>query len=430
MNKVASPPTRRGRPFPQVLPMRQRADVINRNTKERLETIVPIAMREQGLDMWIVLCQEDDLDPVFKTMIPMDTWCPILQMLVFFDRGKRWGIERINISGTKTKDWFDRPYIGELFPLQWKMLKEIVKKRDPKRIGINTGDVQWACGGLTHNLYNQLCKTITQKYARRLESAEPCATRYLATLTQGEIECMEQAVAISHEMIAECYSRKVITPGVTTTDDLVWHYWQKAADNGLGVSFRPFFYLRRSDEMIEQYGEDDKVIRPGDFVRCDLGVNYLRFNTDHQEWMYCLKPGETDAPQDARDLMAQGNQLQDIFMDEFEVGLTGDELLKNMLTRAKKEKLPGAKVYSHNLGLYVHEPGPLIGLPWEQKSNPGRGDVKMEYTYTFTAELHVKKIVPWWSKERLFIMALEQAVVFTPQGCRMLDGRQTEFYLV
>ena len=64
--------------FPLVLSKRQQSQVIHQVLERRLETILPIAMREAGLDMWIVLCQEDDLDPAFKTLIPMDTWTPAL----------------------------------------------------------------------------------------------------------------------------------------------------------------------------------------------------------------------------------------------------------------------------------------------------------------------------------------------------------------
>jgi len=65
--------------FPRVLPMRERSRVTDGVLAERLDTVLPIAMREAGLDMWLIICQEDDLDPVYETMIPMETWCPILQ---------------------------------------------------------------------------------------------------------------------------------------------------------------------------------------------------------------------------------------------------------------------------------------------------------------------------------------------------------------
>ena len=76
-------------PRPRVLPLRQRSEVIHRVLKRRLETVLPAAMRESGFDMWLVICQEDNWDPIHDTFCPMDPWRPILQMLVFFDRGRQ-----------------------------------------------------------------------------------------------------------------------------------------------------------------------------------------------------------------------------------------------------------------------------------------------------------------------------------------------------
>ncbi len=110
---------------PQILPVRRQDELISRFLKERLDNILPVAMREAGIDMWLIICQEDDLDPVFKTMIPMNTWTPILQMLVFFDRGEPEGIERINLSMTDTFDFYQSPWSGRNFEEQWQLLVKI-----------------------------------------------------------------------------------------------------------------------------------------------------------------------------------------------------------------------------------------------------------------------------------------------------------------
>lgn len=418
----------RGSHVPHILSMRERAQVFNKNLAQRLEEILPLALREQGLDMWLILCQEDDLDPVFKTMIPMDTWCPILQMLVFYDRGDE-GIERINLSFTDTKDMYDTPWPGRSHHIaQWEILKGIVEERDPMRIGINIGEVQWAAGGLTYNLYKQLTETLPRKYVDRLESAEPCATRWLTTLTDEEIALYEYVVRVSHSFIAECYSPGTIIPGVTTVEDLVWGYWQLCADNGIKVAFNPFFVINRDEKGKEKHG-DTEVIHHGDFIRCDVGIEYLGLITDHQEWAYVLKPGEKGAPEWAKRLMSQGNKLQDCFMGEFKRGLTGNQLLSNILNKARANGIPNPKIYSHGLGRLLHEPGPLIGLPWEQEWNEGRGDVRLEYNYAFTMELSVEETVPEWDAQS-FRLALEQNVVYTSEGCRAIDGRQTSFHLI
>jgi len=415
--------------FPTILSQRKQSEVVNRILAERLETVLPMAMRETGLDMWLIICQEDNFDPVFTTLIPMDTWCPILQILVFFDRGPRQGVERINLSMTETGNLYERPWKGKHHPEQWPMLREIIEARNPKRIGINIGSVEWAAGGLTYNLHKQLIDNLPQKFVERLESAEPVATRWLATLTDEEIGLYEQVTNVAHAIIAECYSRKTIIPNITTTDDLVWHYWQRSADLGLSLSFRPFFNLVRSDEAKEKYGPEDNVIRPGDCIHCDVGIKYLRLNSDHQEWAYILRHGEDDAPEGLRRLMAEGNRLQDIFMSEFKRGLTGNEILHNILERAKRENVPNPKVYSHSLGYFLHEPGPLIGLPWEQNLCEGRGDVRLEHNYSFTMELSVEAPVPEWGGQ-MMRMSLEQDVVYTQGVCWPMNGRQTKFHLL
>ena len=83
------------------------------------------------------------------------------------------------------------------------------------------------------------------------------------------------------------------------------------------MSFNAAFRLVRSEAMKRVVGDDDRVIHPGDFIVCDVGIHYLRLHTDHQQWAYVLWPGEQDAPEGMKKLMAEANRLQDIFMSEF-----------------------------------------------------------------------------------------------------------------
>lgn len=415
--------------MPRVLTMRERDGVVRRLLAERLETILPQAMRETGFDMWLILCQEDDLDPVFRSMMPLNTWNPILQILVLYDRGAEAGVERINLSATNTHGLFEQPWKGRRHEEQWQILAQLVAERDPQRIGINIGRVQWAAGGLTHNLYTQLCEALPARYVERLADAEPLATRWLETLSPGEIEIYDHVVRVAHAILARCLSRETIIPGVTTTEDLEWAYWQMAADLGLEVSFKPYFNQVRSQEAWARLGRDNHVILPGDLIHSDVGIRYLGLISDHQRWAYVLRPGEEEAPASFRRLLAAGNHLQDVYMASFEAGLTGDELLARILARAREEGVPGPRVYSHSLGHLLHEPGPLIGLPWEQERNPGRGDVRLVYDSAFTMELAPSDAIPEWGGEVL-TLSMEEDVVYTREGCRVLDGRQTAFYLI
>lgn len=427
---LSSPESRLG-----ILSIRDRAALVLKITQKRLDTLLPRLMRETGFDMWIIACNEDNLDPIFETMMPYENWCPITQILVMFDRGPAKGVERLNVSRTDTQGLFINVWDANAWDTQkkesqWDCLGRIIRERGPKRIGTNEGEVQWAAGGLTAVLKKRLVAAAGPQYAARLESAESLATLWAETLIEEEVELMERAAAASHSIIARMFSNKVITPGQTTADELRYFYWQKVADLGLKVSFSPFISIRgRSPENKEKYGKDDRVIRPGDLLHCDVGLKYMRYNSDHQEMAYVLRPGETDVPETFKKLMAEANKLQDVYCGEFKAGLTGNELLGNILKKARGMGIPNPRVYSHSLGYFLHEPGPLIGLPWEQVNNPGRGEVKLVPMSSFTVELSVTAPVPEWAGMD-FRLPLEQDIVYLGDRTIFLDGRQTQYHLV
>ena len=210
---------------PNILPIRARAELIYDITQERLDTLLPRLMRETGFDMWIITGNEDNHDPIFWTMMPYKNWSPITQILVLYDGGRELGVERLNVSRTNTQGlfvnaWDAAAWDTEQKESQWDCLGRIVRERDPRRIGISEGEIQWVAGGLTVALKRKLVAAIGPEYAARLESAEPLATLWSETLLEREIDVWERAVTVCHDIIGEMFSNAVATPGLTTTEDL------------------------------------------------------------------------------------------------------------------------------------------------------------------------------------------------------------------
>jgi hypothetical protein len=416
---------------PGVLGLREQAEVMDDILRHRLDTVLPMAMREAGLDMWLIICHEDNYDPVFKTMIPYENyWTPILQIVVLYDRGKRRGIERLNINFAGISN-MEQVWRLDSKDDQWATLRKIVKERDPKKIGINMSDVIWAAGGLSASLRDKLVKTLGARLSKRLVSAETACIRWLETRTQHELDLYETVAAVAHGIIKSCFSRKAITPGVTTCQDLRWRFWQTASDLGVALSFQPYFSRIRSKKSMEYWGKGDTAIRHGDMLHCDVGIEYLRILTDNQRLAYVLQPGEIEPPQGLRDGVAWTNKLQDVCVGVWgaSCGLSGNEILKRSLKQAHREGIPFPRVYSHSLSHYLHEPGPLIGLPWEQKNTGGRGDVVLNYNTCYTMELCTRSAVPEWDGQEV-TFGLEQPVSFTEKGIHFIDGRQTRYYLI
>lgn len=435
---VLYPSFLRGKDMPAVLSIADRISLVNEITQKRLDVLLPQMMDQTGFDMWIILCTEDNLDPVFKTMVPYNNWCPITQMLVLYRPEQEKPVERLSIArntnmrGLHENAWDFRAWDNERKESQWDCLTRIVKERDPKRIGINESEVIWAADGLSASLKKKLVKAIGPIYAERLHSAEELATLWMETLLDEEIELCERAHTLSHAIIAEAFSSEVITPGKTTTDDISNYYWQRVVDLGLSLfGSPPKVVIRRNPELVEKYGKNDNIIRRGDLIFTDTGIKYLRYHTDSREWAYILRPGETDVPDGFKKVMSEVNKLQDVFCSELKVGLTGNQLLRNIRMKAEEHGFRNFMIYSHSLGYCLHEPGPLIGLPWGegQVDNGARGEVRLVYNSTFAAEMNMAYPVPEWGGADLS-MQLENGIAFTERGVHWLDHRQTEFYLV
>ena len=226
-------------------------------------------------------------------------------------------------------------------------------------------------------------------------------------------------------MIDECFTARTITPGVTTIDDLVWHYWQTSRDIGLEVAFRPYFRIHRDPSLPQ-----DDVVRPGDVVHCDTGIKYLRLNSDHQHLAYVPRRGET-----RRARRAQGAaRRQPPPAGRLPRRLRARQVRATPCSatcspRPRGQGIPGAKIYSHNLGLFLHQPGPLIGLPWEQQDTGPRGEVTLEYASAFVMELGTEGPVPEWGGAPLRL-GTEEPVLFDRDGCRTLCPRQTDYHLI
>lgn len=411
--------------YPRILPVREQARVVNGWLEKRLEIILPEIMRREGVDMWLVICQEYNEDPVFPTLVPFEYLSARrLSMLVFFDRGQDKGVEKFSVSRYAIGKLYQAVWSPEKEPDQWQALAREIKSRKPRKIAINESETFALADGLTATNKRLLVKYLGPDYAARLVSAEKLVVGWLERRLSEEIEVYHQIARIAHEIIKDAFSNAVITPGITTTEDIEWWIWQKINSLGLKTWFSPTVDIQRPKTSLYK----DKVIRRGDLLHCDLGITYLRLNTDHQELAYVLKPGEGQAPEGLRQALATGNRLQDILIEEMVAGRTGNEILAAALKKMRAEGIKGS-IYSHPLGWHGHAAGPTIGLWDKQDGVPGQGDYKLFYDTCYSIELNCRVEVPEWDNQEV-VIGLEQDASFTREGVFYLDGRQTALHLI
>ncbi len=420
--------------FPKTLSMRERAKVIDRWLEERVETVLPKIMRRSGIDMWVIISREYNEDPVLRTFLP-STWQSARRtmMLVIFDPGKGKKLETYAMARYGVGKMFKKAWDKEKQPDQWKALADFIKAKNPKLIGINKSESFALANGITSTHYDKFLSVLPENLKTRVTGAEKLAIGWLETRTRSEMVVYPNIVRMAHQIIAEGFSEKVIQPGFTTTDDVVWWYRERIRELKLTTWFHPSVSVQRKDpesfEHIRAFSgrPEDQVILPGDLLHVDFGITYLRLNTDTQQHAYVLKSGEKAPPAFLVKAFAKGNRVQDILTGNFKTGRTGNQILKASLSQCKTEKIK-CSIYTHPIGFHGHAAGPTIGM-WDQQGGvPIQGDYPLFANTAYSIELNAATFIKEWDKE-IRIM-LEEDAFFDGKKTYYIDGRQTELMTI
>jgi len=418
----------------QILPERKRAEVVDNILKDRFDNLLPSLMDNTGFDMWILISREYNEDPVLKTMLPA-TWLNARRrtIIIFYRNKEDNTIEKLAVARYNFGDNIISAWDKEKEPNQWNRLMQLIEERNPKSIGLNYSDHFNICDGIVKTDYEAFMNNLPSDYKNKVKSAEKLSIGWVETRTELEMIIYNQLVDITHDIIAEAFSEKVITPGVTTTTDVEWWMRDKVTALGLETWFHPTVDVQRTTEELGNHlyafsnRPDDMVIIPGDLLHCDFGITYLRLNTDCQELAYVLKPNEKTPPKFLQDALKDGNRVQDIFTNNFETGKTGNQVLKESLEQGKREDLRPA-IYTHPLGAYGHSSGTTLGMWDSQVGVPATGDYPLHENTVYAIELNTKVNIPEWNRD-IRIM-LEEAGFWGTNGFRYVNGRQTKLLTI
>ncbi len=418
----------------QVLPEKDRAILKDEILADRFDNLLPQLMDKTDLDMWVLISREYNEDPVLRSMLPA-TWLNARRrtIIVFYRNKKANTFEKLAVARYDIGKNITSAWNKEEQPDQWKALVDIIKKRNPEKIGINTSENFGIADGLVQTDYSEFKNALPQEYHTKLTSAENLAIAWIETRTEKEMELYPKLVQITHDIIDEAFSEKVIIPGKTTTDDVVWWMRQKVTDLGLETWFHPTVDVQRNNEELKSHiysfskGEKEKLIIPGDLLHCDFGITYITLNTDCQQHAYVLKEGQTEIPSFLSEAFAKGNRVQDIFTSNFVKGKTGNEILLKSLKEAREEGLRPS-IYTHPLGVYGHSAGPTIGMWDSQGGVPGSGDYPLYYNTVYAIELNTTVTIKEWNKD-IRIM-LEEDGFYGKDGFRYINRRQESIKIV
>ncbi len=422
----ATPATHKTEPPIALLPLRERAEIVDDILRQRLEALIPVLMREEGVDLWLTMSREYFEDPVTASMLDAKSMSARRRtILVFYDPGAGQPIERLTVSRYGLADLFEPAWDPATQPDQWQAVADIIAARDPARIAINVSDDTRFADGMTKSQYDAMMAALAPQYRDRIVSGEVLSTRWLETRLPSEVQLYDTLGRLPHRLIAEAFSTEVITPGVTTCADVQWWLRERLLQLRVQPWFHPSCGIQRQGAQGMLQG--DVVIERGDLLWTDLGITYLRLNTDTQHLAYVLKEGEVDAPAGLRAGLANSNRVQDILTSHFVAGLSGNEVLARARAQAIDEGL-APSIYTHALGLHGHGAGPSIGF-WDNQNADPRGADTVRANTAWAIELTSYANVPEWGGQRVDFRTEEDAF-FDGEKVRYFDGRQTRITLI
>lgn len=416
--------------------------------EDRMDKFLPALMRKRGVDMWVVPMREYNEDPVFRAITSPTTFAARRRTIyVFFDKGAKDGVERLALGGTSQGNVYKAVRSMKPVPAapagggnantrtaelwgddQWSVLKQVIEERNPKQIAINVSRTFAFADGLSAGERDGMQQALGPAINAKLVQADALAVDMISARTPEEEAAFTELNKVAWSIIEEAFSNKVIKPGVTRADDVVWWMRQRVNDLGLTTWFQPSVEIQRQFGVGELVGVNP-IIQKGDVLHCDFGITAMGLNTDTQHMAYVLKDGEKDVPPGLQAALLNSNKLQDIQFAELVPGRTGNESLKRGLDRMKAGGIDGT-LYSHPIGLNGHGAGALIGLWDYQDGVPGRGDHSITPSMWYSIELQATTPVPEWGNQQVRSAQEEDVIIDANGKVRWAYQRQTKFHLI
>lgn len=386
---------------------------------EKFDLVMPKAMHDSDLDMWIVVMREGLLDPLWEALGRgyVGDWA----YYVFTDRGDRVERAALGVGGYRLEQCDVYDHFGSAGELA-----AYVAERDPQRIGVNIAESIGGADGLSHTSYRHL-QSVLGSYGERLVSAERFVSDFRSTRTAVEIATFAEAGEISREIAERAFSNEVITPGVTTLEDVAWWMSDQQLARGLESSFdMPSVYITGPEGIVAT--STDRIIQRGDLLMLDWGVGYLDFYTDMKRIAYVLRDGETEPPAGIRHAFEQGRRVRDVMKATIKPAPTAAQAVErtwealeaagfNRVDFNQPTDDPGVTdvvLGPHSVGNWGHGLGPSLAF-----FNPTRMTYELRPGTLISIELFAYTANPDWGNAKIRI-PLEDDAVVTERGVEWL----------
>lgn len=388
---------------------------------ERIATLLPAAMDANDLDAWVLVCRENNNDPMARHVGCENAGGTAAFM--FFRTTD--GVYSVAVSPPgEATSLAEKNMMSEVLRTgrdmgMWQHVTAQFERFQPEKIGINTGRSP-ITDGLSHMQYASMMEGIPSVWTARMESAESLIRSWLSVKLPAEIDIMSRAAALTAQWEVEAYAAAV--PGVSTDRDIADFLEAKMAEAGVGDGWSPEQNPAVNSGMDRGHSHPtDRVIQPGDFIQIDFGIRvHDMWVTDIQRFAYVLGPGETEAPADALAKWEAARAGSRAAFNVMRPGATGADVDgAQRLVMDENGSIPVMWGTGHPVGYWAHDSGPgLSGRSTDQPLAEGM-------TFAFDG-FHSWTLTDSTTKT----ISVEEMAVITKDGAAWMTPPQEDLILI
>jgi len=397
--------------------------------KERISTLLPQAMEAADVDAWIVICRENDNDPI-ADHIGGENAGGTAAFLFYRDADGFHSRVYSPVGEATALDELD--IHDQVIPVDrgrsaMEQAADYIRQQDFQNIAVNSSNSNAQADGLSFTQRKALEEALGTELSSRLISSEELIYEWLSVKTDQEVEIMTRAAALTAQWQLEAY--EIIEPGVTTDADVAAFLDAKLEEYDVGEAWNPTQNPNVNSGADRGHSHaTDKVIMPGDVIQTDFGIKlYDRWVSDIQRFAYVLKPGETEAPEDIQFYWESAKAGNRAAFNAMKPGVRGEDV--DAAQRKLMEENGSEYVMwstGHPVGYVAHDTGPNLGgshIPGQRAS--AQKLLKPGMVFAFDG-FHSWPLTDSTYKT----ISVEEMAVITEDGAEFLIPPQEEWILV
>jgi Xaa-Pro dipeptidase len=396
--------------------------------KERINKLLPNALKAANVDCWVVLCRENNNDPIADHVGGENAGG--LASFLFYNDENGFHSLVFSPSGESTAldelDIHDEVRNISSGSSAMKEAVDFIASKGFQKIAINSSSSNAMADGLSFTQREQL-ESLMGKDAEKLVSSTDLIYEWLSIKLPQEVEIMRKAAQLTSDWQIEAYQQ--IIPGQSTDADIAKFLKRKIAEYGVGDGWNPDQNPNVNSGPDRGHSHaTDKVIMPGDVIQIDFGIKlYGRWVSDIQRFAYVLKDGETVAPDDIQFYWESSKAGSRAALAAMKPGVKGSQVdlaQRILMEAAGSESVPWST--GHPVGYVAHDVGPNLGGGRSTRPRAAAEKLLREgMTFAFDG-FHAWKRADGTEKT----ISVEEMAVVTASGAEYLITPQEELILI